>query len=318
MISFEPRVSVAIPLYRSARFVDNVSANIESMPPEVEILVSDRHHLDDALDRLEKRHGGDRRLRFLRHRDGKDWIDHINDLLRVARGEYWRLMPHDDFSSGEALGVLIRCLDEHPETLLAYGPTTAVDLDGNRLRERDHLHPHPIDNEDPWILGLALDTVWRGHFSGAFKGLLRRREVLERELWIRRTLGTVHAERAWLAALALIGRFRFVPDAVYLKRFHGHNTHASWRPGVVHDLSVYRVLLAYLRNLVPKRDLYRAARGYLGWITAMRRGWVAGPASFPPPTEATVPEGEMPIFATALRRWGGEWRALHGVRHLAG
>ena len=306
-----PRISVAIPLYRSAPFVDNVSANIEAMPPGIEILVSDRHLYDDAIDRLEKRHRGDRRLVFLRHRDGRDWIDHINDLLRQARGEYWRLLPHDDFTSGKALNALVGCLDEHPETLLAYGPTFSEDLDGNRLPGRQYPDPHPITDEDPWTLGLALDTHWRGHFSGAFKGLLRREWVVERGLWIRRTLGTVHAERAWLAPLAALGRFRFVPDAAYIKRFHPESTHAGWRPGVSHELSVWRVLRAYFRDLVPERPIYRAARGYLAWTTALRLNWLRRPDPLPPPTEPTLPVEGPPIFQRSFDRLLDRWRKAH-------
>ena len=241
---------MAIPLFRSARFVDNVSANIEALPADVEILVSDRHGHDDSIDQLERRHGHDPRLRFLRRFDGKTWVDHISDLLWEARGEFWRLMPHDDFSSREALEALADCLEAHPDTLLAYGPTTAVDLEGNRLPERDHLDPHPIHNDAPWHLGLILDSFSRGHFNGAFKGLVRRATLVERGLRIRPTRDNEYAERMWLAALGLVGRFRFVPDAPFVKRFHPYSAHAQWRRSAAHELSGHRVFLGYCKDLM--------------------------------------------------------------------
>ena len=308
---------MAIPLYRSSRFADNVSANVEAMPADAEVLISDRHRHDDALERLERRHSDDRRVRFLCHRDGKDWIDHINILLREARADYWRLMPHDDFAPADSLEALVRCLDDYPATLLAYGPTTAVDLDGNRLPERDHRCPHPIGNDDPWTLGLALDSFWRSHFTGAFKGLVRRREVVDRGLWIRRTLGTVHAERLWLSALALIGRFRFVPEGTYEKRFYPESTHAQWRPGIVHELSVLRVLLSYFRDLLPERHLYRDARAYLLRTTAIRLGW-APQGDPPPPTEPAVPGRILgPALGRVLGRRRIDWPSLHHYQHLS-
>ena len=61
--STQPRVSVVIPLYRSARFIDNIIANIEAMPQRgVEILISDRHCYDDTIDRLAERYTTDPRV----------------------------------------------------------------------------------------------------------------------------------------------------------------------------------------------------------------------------------------------------------------
>ncbi|MDA8019694.1 MAG: glycosyltransferase family 2 protein [Thermoanaerobaculia bacterium] len=311
-----PRVTVAIPLYRSARFVDNVSANIESLSGDVEILVSDRHQDDDAVDRLERRHASDPRVHFLRHRDGVGWVDHINALLLRARGKYWRFMPHDDFASGAALEALVRCLDEYQDSVLAYGPTTAVDLEGTHLAERENPEPHPVGDDEPWTLGLALDSLWRGHFDGAFKGLIRRDVVVERRLWIRNTLGDIFAERAWLMALACLGRFRFVPDAPFVKRFHPESTHARWRRGRAHEWSLLRVLCGYLSDLVPERRVYRSARHYLAWTTAKWFGWLPGPSSpLPAPTEPLLPGpfpgSNLPGMGMLLEATRSRWRDAH-------
>ncbi|MEO1085302.1 MAG: hypothetical protein AAFY88_13770 [Acidobacteriota bacterium] len=309
-----PALTVAIPLYRSAPFLDIISANIEQLPADAEILLSDRHGDDDAIDRLERRHRGDRRLRCLRRRDRKDWVHNINLLLQEARGEYWRLLPHDDSSDAAALAALRDCLERHPRTLLAYGPTRAVDLEGRRLPERDHGNPHPVDNDAPWRLGLALDCFSRGHFNGAFKGLVRRSEIVRRQLWIRRTFGSVYSERAWLAALALAGRMRYVADAVYTKRFHPESAHARWRPGPAHELSFRRIWLSYLRDgLSP--ELYRRARRYVNWTTCLRLGLATSPP--PPPVEPWLPAAQEGTFASLLARvhrpHADDWRELHAL-----
>ncbi|MEM7353606.1 MAG: glycosyltransferase [Acidobacteriota bacterium] len=307
-----PRVSVVIPLYRSARFLDNISANLEEMPPSVEVLLSDRHGDDDALDRLEDRHRGDRRLRFLRGADRLDWVEHLNLLLHEARGTYWRFLPHDDRTTGDALKALVDCLDAHPDTLLAYGPTRAIDLDGTALPELDTWQPHPIDNDDPWRLGLLLDCYARGHFNGAFKGLVRRAEVLRHHLWIRPTRDSIHAERIWLAALGLVGRFRFVPDAVYVKRYYEGSTSSRWRPGIAHELSVRATFLAYCRARLEDH-LYRRVRAYTTWWTLVRLGVVRPPFDLAS-AEPFLPGGPSPaILPRPLARLRDDWRALHGA-----
>ena len=53
-----PLVSVAIPLFRSKPFLNYVIENIEAIESaDVEIIVSDRHGTDDALDLLRRRFG---------------------------------------------------------------------------------------------------------------------------------------------------------------------------------------------------------------------------------------------------------------------
>ncbi|MEM6796188.1 MAG: glycosyltransferase [Acidobacteriota bacterium] len=318
-----PLVTVGIPLYRSAPFVGNVSATIEALPTDVEVLISDRHRHDSAIDELRRRHSGDARVRFSERLDGRDWVEHLNDLMREAKGRYWRFMPHDDFTDRKSFEALIECLEGSPEALLAYGPTTASDAAGTRLPHLDTPAPHPVYNDAPWFLGLALDCFSRGHFNGAFKGLIRRRDLAARRLWIRRTRGGVYAERAWLSALALIGRFQFVENAAYWKRYHSESVHARWPSSGQwpFEWSVRRQLLGYFRDLLPDPALFPPARGYLTWVFWARLGWV------PPPRDLPVAEPFLPgrlesvrarLLASLPGQRRGEWRSLHGFRHLEG
>ena len=229
--SDSPRVSVASPLYRSARFFETIVANIEAMPKTgVEILISDRHGYDDTLDRLRQRYGGDPRLRFFQKRDELDWVGNINFLLQQARGEYWRFMAHDDLSPAGNLELLIAALDTHPDAVLAYAHIEAIDLEGNLIpRTGDHWYPQPKQADVHWNLGVALEMCWNFfHFDGAFQGLVRRAALVERDLLIRSTLGQVFPERGWQFALCLLGRFHFVPEARYIKAYYPESTHRRW------------------------------------------------------------------------------------------
>jgi hypothetical protein len=161
----------------------------------------------------------------LKHRDGLDLVGHLNALLQAANGEYWRFLPHDDLAPSGSLEALIAALDAHPDAVLAYGPTHAMDGEGRHLRERDRLNPHPEQAARDWTLGLELQMFWKGHYAGAFKGLIRRRVVMENGLLIRSTQGQVTSDRCWLFGLCLLGRFCFVPEATYKKRYYPESTH---------------------------------------------------------------------------------------------
>lgn len=298
--STTPRVSVVIPLYRSARFIDTIIANIEAMPAsDVEILISDRHCHDDTIDRLETRYARDHRVRCLKHRDDIDWVGHINALLKEARGEYWRFLPHDDLSPPGSLEALMKALDLHPEAVIAYGPTQAIDGEGKRLPERDRPHPHPRQAEQGWTLGLVLEMFWAGYFDGAFKGLVRRELVMENQLLIKSTLGQVFPERCWLFALCLLGRFHFVREATYIKRFYEGSTSSQWTITGKNFRSAALVMTSYLRNLLkpPLACWYGEADL---WLNAQQMArWQDDPQKGPrPPYQAAAP-GQLPHLLRA-------------------
>ncbi|HSG44839.1 MAG TPA: glycosyltransferase family A protein [Anaerolineales bacterium] len=137
-----PKVTVGIPLYSSARFIDTIIANIEAIQKRgVEILISDRHCKDNAIERLKQRCGDDSQIRFFKAQDELDWVGNINFLLQEAKGEYWRFLPHDDISPIGSLEALISALDDNQDTILAYDPTDAIDLDGIRLPQKDFRLP---------------------------------------------------------------------------------------------------------------------------------------------------------------------------------
>ena len=151
-----PLVSVAIPLYRSRQFVDIIARNIDAIDyPSTEILISDRHQEDDALDILAARFAGNRRVRILRARDQLGWVDHYNLLLTAATGEYFLWMPHDDTYPGGFISTLVECLERHPRAVLAFGGVDVVAED-NRPLWSDAGRPPRVVAGAPWTPGEAL------------------------------------------------------------------------------------------------------------------------------------------------------------------
>ncbi len=263
-------MTLAIPLYRSERFVDSIVANVEAVDhPSVEIVISDRHMHDDALERLRGRLGTDDRVEFVGTTDGVAWVDHYNDLLARARGSYLRWMPHDDGFLRCDLVRLVAEMQAHPGAAIVYGPTTATDFDGRPMPERDRPHPHPIADREPWTLRHSLDLVPKGYCNGAFKGLVNRELVLANGLFIRPTRRNVHAERAWLFAVSLVGELRFVPEYHYVKRYGPSSLHAGWTEGPLESISLGRVMLGYLRDHGPTGSLVPGRRA-IGAMTSRR------------------------------------------------
>ena len=79
-----------MPLYRSMRYLDIITRNIEAIDyANVEIILSDRHGFDDALEKISARFPGDKRLRFIAATDQISWVENYNVLLKAALGEYF-------------------------------------------------------------------------------------------------------------------------------------------------------------------------------------------------------------------------------------
>lgn len=246
-------LSVGIPLYRSKPFLENIRQNIRILLllNSIEIIISDQHGLDDALDRLEAEWGADPRFVFLRSKKSVPWTENMNILLSVANGKYFRWMPHDDVFPEGSLELLVERLENDPRVILAYGPTRGIDLAGNRITQRDRINTSPVKPNEPWQFQYSLDLYSRGYCDGAFKGLFRRKKVIESGLFIRHTYEMIGAERAWLFGMSLLGGLGEVSDSLYLKRYHASSTHARWKFNRLHRWSITFTMTRYLFDYGP-------------------------------------------------------------------
>jgi glycosyltransferase involved in cell wall biosynthesis len=270
-----PLVTVAISLYRSRPFVDRIARNIESLDyPSVEILISDRHMDDDAIELLGARFAGDPRIRFLRANDGIGWVEHYNLLLRAATGSYVLWMPHDDEYSPGYIAALVECLERFPDTVLAFGGVEVEDETGTAVwREGAHAPAIPVDG--PWGPGAALGMMMLGgRWLPHFHGLFRRAPVVEAGLFVRPTADNVEADVYWVFGIGLLGRIRFVSGCSYRKHLHGANVSLGWgRRRLRHVRDSVTVPWGYIRDLArDNRDVLRAIPLLFAWMALRATG----------------------------------------------
>lgn len=247
-----PLVSVCFPLYRSRRFLETIIENIEAITyPNVEIIFSDQHLLDDAITILKQQFGTDARFRFLEGRDGLNWVENFNLLARQCTGKYFLWMGHDDSYPSHYISDLVAALEEHPDAVLAFGRVEQVSLDG--FLPTFPFSPPPIAENEAWSLAssLRLLTLWQLWI--AFRGVARRAVVEQSDLYIRQTYKNIRADVCWLFGLSLKGRLYFVPSCSCTKRFYRSSAGAGWRFGIRQTLNGCRVLRSYLNDLAASR-----------------------------------------------------------------
>jgi glycosyltransferase involved in cell wall biosynthesis len=244
-----PKVSVAVPLYRSARFLPIVTETLSSLDyPNLEFLISDRHQADDTILRLREKFSADPRFRFLIAQDELDWVAHYNLLLKEASGNYFVWVSHDDSYSVDFITKLVEALEANPEAMLAYARVERISMSGERLTKIKPKLPGHSSRPGPL-------TAYRIALGGGmlFHGVFRRQWLLDRNLWIRPTIHNIAADLLWIFTLGMIGRTVVVQDCTYWKRYHELNTHKTWdsimRPRYVWSFA--RVVRSYIKDYVP-------------------------------------------------------------------
>ena len=222
-----PRVSLALPLYKSRRFVDILIENLDSLDwPNLEILISDRHGADDALDCLQARYGHDARFRFFRAWDELDWVAHYNFLLRAATGTYFLWMPHDDSYASNYVSELVTLLETNPDAILAFSRADWLFQDGNILRLP---RTTPFSNDAPWAWTSPLQLFLGHHLWLTVRGIFRRAFVIEHDLFMPATRENNAADLVWAFAMACSGRFVWTRETFCRKRFYPQSTHAQFK-----------------------------------------------------------------------------------------
>jgi len=297
-----PLVSVAFPLYRSRSFVDRIARNIESLDyPSVEILISDRHMDDNAIELLGTRFAGDPRIRLLRANDRVGWVEHYNLLLRAATGSYVLWIPHDDEYSPGYIAALVECLERFPDTVLAFGGVEVEDETGAVIWTEEARPSLPVDG--PWGPGAALGMMmlggrWLPHFHGVF----RRAPVVEAELFVRPTADNVEADVYWVFGMGLLGRMRFVSGCSYRKHLHGANVSLGWGSRRLrHVRDSVTVPWGYVRHLARgKRDVLRAIPVLVAWMALRATGSLTHSWRWPSTKERAWAKGLLRRFLATL------------------
>ena len=132
-----PKVSVCIPTYKGAA---SIAATIESVLSQsftdFELLVIDDRSPDDTVGIVSRFR--DPRIRYVVNDTTLGAIGNWNRCLQLARGEYYKLLPHDDLLARECLREQAAALDADREgtVALVFGWRQVIDAAGRPLMRR--------------------------------------------------------------------------------------------------------------------------------------------------------------------------------------
>lgn len=182
-----PKVSVVIPNYNYARYLDERLQSILNQTfNDFEVIITDDASTDNSREVISK-YDADPRVRALYFEKNSGSVyQRWNDGAALARGEYIIFAGADDSCDRTLLERLVALLDAHPNVGLAYSQVWITDADGRRLYIKQY-----ADHPEHWasdFINSGLDECrrylyLRNTIPTASSLLMRRRLFEESGRW---------------------------------------------------------------------------------------------------------------------------------------
>lgn len=208
-----PRVSVCIPSYRGATTIGQAIDSVLAQDfADFELLVVDDASPDDTAAVVASR--SDPRLRLVRNAHNLGPQGNWNRCLELARGEYLKLLPHDDLLHRQCLSHQVTVLDGDREGALAlvFAARDVIGPDGRlrlaarglaRAREGPVTREHVLRQclrQGTNVIGEPGAVLFRRSLAARVGGFdMRHPYVIDLEYWLR----LLQHGQAWSCAQAL-------------------------------------------------------------------------------------------------------------------
>lgn len=128
-----PSVSIVIPAYRNARFIDEtVRSALGQTYADVEVLISD-HSSDDGTWEALQKYAEDPRVRLMQVPAGGGAEANWNAVTEQAAGDYLKLLCGDDLIAPDCVERQVAALEAHPDAVLAAVRRDLIAPDGEIL-----------------------------------------------------------------------------------------------------------------------------------------------------------------------------------------
>lgn len=167
-----PKVSICIPAYNQP---SNLRRALESIFiqtfKDYEVVITDDSP-DNSVSIVAAEFGQHANLRYYKNKTRKGAPENWNEAVRLASGEYIKILHHDDwFSDKNSLAEFVNILERNPKADFAFCPSLNCGTDG-KLRYVNTTTEAQIKmlHADPSVL-------FQGNFIGAPSATIYRRQI---------------------------------------------------------------------------------------------------------------------------------------------
>jgi hypothetical protein len=276
-----PLVTIGVPVYQGQ---DDLPVTLECLRTQsyqnLDVLVSVDANDQQSARACEPFLRRDPRFRMHIQPSRLGWAGNTDWTMRERRGAFYIFQQHDDQVSPTYVADLVEAALRYPDAAICYAEVQCTGLQTHVMRGLPLSGP-PIER--------VLNCLKFMDFS-AFRGLIRSTALASTSGLLLSDFDPFDSygtEMRFMAELALLGEFRFVPGPIYYKNLHG-------------------------ANMYLKRDKWPEHKKQLAW--ACLGAWMV---------EVVVPAGRSPeerrrMFDTVLVRFlvpSNPWRWLRYPAH---
>lgn len=208
------RVSIGMPVFNGERFLEQAIASIMTQEfSDFELIISDNASTDRTEEICRGVAAADQRIVYQRNETNLGAAANYNRVFYLASGKYFRWAAHDDVCAPALLRRCVEVLDNSPPwVVLCYPKTLLIDEQGRELggyEDRMNIRfPRPHQR--------LFSVLKHLEMCNAVFGLIRTDALRATHL-----IGHyVASDMVLLAELSLLGEFREIPEALFLRRRH--------------------------------------------------------------------------------------------------
>lgn len=209
-----PRVSIGVPVYNGENFLAEALGSILAQTyRDFEIVICDNASTDRTEAICRDFAAADPRVRYYRNERNIGLGPNFNHVLELSRGPYFKWACHDDLLEPVYLEKCIAVLDAHPEIVQCHTKTRVIGEGDGLIADLTGLDaPQPSRR----FAAVLLRRHWTMDIHGVFRaGVLRTAGPMP---------GYFGADKAVLAAVALLGPCARVPEPLFINRDHPART----------------------------------------------------------------------------------------------
>ncbi len=214
-----PTVSIAIPTYNCEKYIaQSVESLLGQTYGDFELVISDNASTDGTEAICRKYEAIDKRVRYVRRADNIGGPGNFRHVFSLCGAKYHKWSTADDYWHPRFLEEAVAELDRDSDVVLCYPMTRLIDASGAKIE--DYADNLDLSSNSP--RQRFRDLYARIGLCNAHLGLLRRDAMLKTRL----IAGHKASDIDFLAEMAMLGKFKLLPDVRFFRRYHPASS--SW------------------------------------------------------------------------------------------
>ncbi len=208
-----PSISVGVPVYNGEKYLRiAIDALLQQTFSDFEIVICDNASTDSTPAICEEYARRDPRIRYFRHANNIGANGNFHHVFTLAQGAYFQWNSVDDYFASTYLEKCKAVLDSDPGAVLCCAKVSVIDERGVVIEQSKDAQELP----QPSAVERFKQKFVQDARNNTLYGLIRS-DILRKTKVVENYTGS---DNVLMEHLALYGRFREVPERLFLRRTH--------------------------------------------------------------------------------------------------